>query len=188
MALPPALRMLFPALMLSPCLLLADSRTPQIEQHSSINTASLYQLSSTASLAIIRQSRSHSTNAKISQQHSHRNDANIDQTQSHHSEARISQDHTDSATGSIQQNQSPSSRADIEQSNGSDIDASIAQYGTGNDALIAQSHMDSRASIEQHSPLRDIEGSTATILQSAGNSSGKIIQFGVGNHATVHQF
>ena len=179
MALPPALRMLFPALMLSPCLLLADSSTPQIKQHSNINTASL---------AIIRQSRSHSTNAKISQQHSHRNDANIDQTQSHHSEARISQDHTDSATGSIQQNQSPSSRADIEQSNGSDIDASIAQYGTGNDALIAQSHMDSRASIEQHSPLHDIKGSTATILQSAGNSSGKIIQFGVGNHATVHQF
>ncbi|PHR67489.1 hypothetical protein [Alcanivorax sp.] len=188
MALPPALRMLFPALMLSPCLLLADSSIPQIEPHSSINTASLYQQSSTSSLAIIRQSQSHNANAIINQQHSHHSDANLHQTRSHHSGARISQDHTDGATGNVQQNQSPSSRADIEQSNGSNIDASIAQYGSGNDALIAQSHMDSRASIEQHSTLRDIEGSAATILQSAGNSSGKIIQFGVGNHATVHQF
>ena len=188
MALPLALRMFFPALMLSPCLLIADSSTPQIAKRSSINTASLHQQSSTASLAIIRQSGSHDANAIINQQQSHRSDASIDQTRSHHSQARISQDQTDNATGSIKQNQSPSSLADIEQSNGSDIDAGITQYGTGNDALIAQSHMDSRASIEQHSPLRDIEGNTATILQSSGNSSGKIIQFGVGNHATIHQF
>lgn len=160
------------------------------QQHSDASESRISQSNSVVTQAHISQESVSDSTAFIDQHNSLQSSASVSQQESDHSLGNISQQHANNSQAHIQQRNSESAgnTAFIEQNGGDELSATLEQDGPGNWGKIRQTGDDQTAIIEQRSTAPSLPGNNAWIIQSSGANEGRILQFGVDNNASVHQF
>lgn len=160
------------------------------QQHSHLSESRIAQSNSASTQAHITQESLSDSTALIDQHNSHQSRASVSQQESAQSLGHITQQHANNSQAHIQQRNSEGvgNTALIEQNGGDELSASLGQHGPDNWGEIRQSGVDQSAVIEQRSTAPSLPGNDAWIIQSSGANEGRILQFGIDNNASIHQF